>query len=111
MHRWLPILAARRLAGCGPALVGVRMTEHQKHGGWRPGGGRPPLPDELRRSKQTKVMWTEDELACVDRAVAELNYSGRADLIRDLVLEAIERRTRIIPYLGGGDGEERLLDP
>lgn len=68
------------------------------------------LPDELRRSKQTKVMWTQDELARVDRAVAELNYSGRADLIRDLVLEAIERRTATAPYLGGGNGEERLLD-
>ena len=86
------------------------MTEHQQHGGWRPGSGRRPLPDELRRSNQTKVMWNDEELARVDRAVAELNYSGRADLIRDLVLEAIERRTATVPYLGGGNGKERLLD-
>lgn len=79
------------------------MTEHQRHGGWRPGSGRPPLPEELRRSRQSKVMWTEDELARVDRAVAELNYTGRADLIRDLVLEAIERRTGTVPYMGRGN--------
>jgi metal-responsive CopG/Arc/MetJ family transcriptional regulator len=48
-------------------------------------------------------MWTEDELARVDRAVAELNYTGRADLIRDLVLEAIERRTGTVPYMGRGN--------
>jgi metal-responsive CopG/Arc/MetJ family transcriptional regulator len=55
-------------------------------------------------------MWNDEELARVDRAVAELNFSGRADLIRDLVLEAIERRTATVPYLGGGHGKERLLD-
>jgi hypothetical protein len=67
-------------------------TQHQKRGGWRPGSGRPKLPDELRRTIQSKVMWTEDELARVDRAVAYLGFGGRADLIRHLVLEGCERK-------------------
>ena len=35
-------------------------------------------------------MWTVDELARLDRAVAYLNANGRADLIRQAVLEFIE---------------------
>jgi hypothetical protein len=65
-------------------------TQHQTRGGWRPGAGRPKLPEELKRTEQSKVMWTVDELARLDRAVAYLNANGRADLIRQAVLEFIE---------------------
>lgn len=65
------------------------MTEYQKHGGWRPGGGRPKLPEGQARTVQSKVMWKPDELARLDRAVAYLN-TRRADLIRQAVLEFVE---------------------
>jgi len=71
-----------------------RRTHYQRLGGWRPGGGRPRLPEDVKRTIQTKVMWNDSELARVDRAIAHLGFTGRADFFRQAALEMADRAIR-----------------
>lgn len=52
------------------------------------------MPEDVKRTIQTKVMWNDSELARVDRAIAHLGFTGRADFFRQAALEMADRAIR-----------------
>jgi len=68
-----------------------RRTRYQKRGGWRPGLGNPGLPDHLKRNKQTKVTWTDEEYAQLNRGVVHFGFHNRAEFVRHAALELANR--------------------
>ena len=59
-------------------------------GGWRPGGGRPPLPDGRRRSHQLRVALTPGEVERLERAAGYMGYNVTADFARHCLFYMIE---------------------
>jgi hypothetical protein len=64
-----------------------RRTRYQKRGGWRPGLENRVMPEHLKRNKQTKVTWNDDEFAQLNRGMAHFGFSNRAEFVRHAALE------------------------
>lgn len=61
-----------------------KRTTHQKHGGWRPGAGRPA--GERPKVKPVSVMLTAEEKLVVEEAMRYMGYRDRSPFIRHAVL-------------------------
>ena len=64
-----------------------------KHGGARPGAGRPPLPASKRRRGLFTVAMTDAELASLRRAAREAGVS-LARYAADVLVRYVRRRER-----------------
>lgn len=69
-----------------------RKTDHQGWGGWRPGAGRPRLPEHLRHEHQITVRLTLQEVNLLDDLRKRFGYESRSAFIRAAVQEFGERQ-------------------
>lgn len=71
-------------------MSGKRKTSHQGWGGWRPGVGRPALPEGERITVPIRFDVSPDDMARIEWATKQMGYKAKAHLLRHAVLHFVE---------------------
>lgn len=71
-------------------MASPRKTQSQKRGGWRPGAGRPKLPEADRASVSIQVSVTPKEAEAIKEGTRYMGYRARSPFLRHVILSWLE---------------------